>query len=84
MLRCFAASSLHKFVLRLVRVLVLINEQMQESILVVLTHRFDVAKQEERAQQQVVEVERRSLVQLAFVRVVDTRDLLLEAPVARD
>jgi hypothetical protein len=71
------AEDLHELVLRLVRVLILIDEQMQKTVLVILANGVGFTKQRHRAQQEVVEVERRRTVQLALIRPVNARDLLL-------
>ena len=52
------AEDLDELVLRLVGVLVLVDEQVKESILVVLTNRVRLAKQRHGAEQQVVEIQR--------------------------
>ena len=52
------AKDLDQLVLRLVGVLVLVDEEVQEAVLVVLADGVGLAQQRDRAQQQVVEVER--------------------------
>ena len=73
----FRPEDLHQLVLRLVGVLVLVDEEVQETVLVVLTDRVGLAKQGDRAQQQVIEIQRGRGVELAFVRPVDACDLLI-------
>src|ERR1039458_6886716 len=73
----FPTENLDQLVLRLVRVLVLINEQMQELVLVILADRVGLAKQRDCAQQQIVKVQRRRGIELTLVCPVDARDLLV-------
>ncbi len=66
----------HQLVLRTVRVLVLIHQQIMKAPVVVMPHRFRDFQQPHRFQQQVVEIHRVRFAQLLPVDLVDLRNLL--------
>ena len=73
-----ADEQLQHPVLRVVRVLVLIDEHVAEGALVALAHLLEQLEQVDRAEQQVVEVHRVHPQHVALVQFVDVREHLLE------
>ena len=78
-----AADEPHDLVLRVVRVLVLVDQHVAVALAVVLAHRVVVAQQAHRLQQQVVEVERARARQELLVALPDRPDELVAAAARR-
>ena len=71
-----AREQAHQFVLRTVRVLIFVDQNVLESPVVIIAHRSGGFQQTQRLEQQVVEVERVRLAQFLPIFLVNVRNLL--------